>query len=351
MNPLVDQFRRGGVPRDLRLVAAQGSLPLGPGDLVELVELMTHDPDGEVQAAAHATLLAMPAEILLPVLKDRETPPDVLGWALAKRTERELREVVLQNTATTDDAIESLVAGLPPELAELVVINQVRLLRRTSLLEALESNQNLNNDQRRRLRELRETFRIGEVPAPAAPAPAPAPPPAPEPEPPPAEPIEEAPPASEAEALSRYLTDEERGETQKVSAVQRIMKLTTAEKVILALKGNREERSVLIRDPNRMVAIAALGSPRMTDGEVEGVAAMRNVQDEVLRIIGNHKDWTKRYGVVVNLVKNPRTPVAISLRLATRLNPRDMRSLTTDRNVPEVIRRQAQRFVKQGGQK
>jgi hypothetical protein len=105
----------------------------------------------------------MPLDELRPILKDRDTPPTVLAWGFAAREEQELREVVLQNTSLPDEAIEALVATLPEGQAELVVINQVRLLRRTSLLEALETNPNLNKDQRRRLMELRETFHIGEA--------------------------------------------------------------------------------------------------------------------------------------------------------------------------------------------
>lgn len=346
LNPLVEQFRRGGVPRDLRLMAAGGSLPLKPADLVELLFLLSKDAEEQVRDAASASLMATPPDVFLAIAKDRQTPAEVLGWALANRVERETREAVLQNTSTSDAAIESLATSLSSELAELVVINQVRLLRHLSLLEAIEANPHLNNDQRRRLRELRESFHIGEAaPAPPQAAPAPEPVPEAEPEAPP-EPLPEERAISEDEALTRYLTDDERGETQKVSAVQRIYRLNTAEKLVLALKGTREERAILIRDPNRIVAVGVLGSPRLTDPEVEAIAAMRNVSDEILRIVGRNKEWTKRYGVVANLVKNPRTPVAVSLGMVARLNPKDIRALATDRNAPEVVRRQAQRFVK-----
>ena len=127
--------------------------------------------------------------------------------------------------------------------------------------------------------------------------------------------------------------------------MQRLYRLNTAEKVITALKGSREERAVLVRDPNRLVASAVLGSPRMTDAEVEAFAGMRNVSDEVLRQIGNNRDWTKRYGVMASLVKNPRTPLGISLGMVSRLNPRDLKGLANDRNVSEVLRRQAQKFT------
>jgi hypothetical protein len=342
-NPLVDQFRKGGVPKELRLMAAQGALPLKPEDLVELLTDLTSDGDSVVQAAARQSMSDFPVGELVPIGKSRDTPASVLTWILTFRVEKEVREVVLQNTSLPDETIEALSRDLPEDLAELVVINQTRLLRRTTLLEAIEANPNLNKDQQRRLRELRETFHIGEQPAPA-PAPA-APPPLASP-PPVAEPVFEEAPISEDEALVRYLSDEERAQSEKVSAVQKLYRLNTAEKVITALKGTREERAILIRDPNRIVATAVLGSPKVTDGEIESFASMKNVSDGILRQIGNHRDWTKRYGVVSNLVRNPRTPIAISLGMVSRLNPRDIKSLAVDRNVPEAIRKQAQRFVR-----
>jgi hypothetical protein len=344
-NPLVDQFRRGGVARDLRLMAAQGLLPLKPEDLLELWVDLVSDADEGVRAAADKSLTTFPAAELQPILKSRDTPAGVLSWAVAHRKEGELREVALQNTSLPDETIEALAPVLPQALAELVVINQARLLRRTSLLVALESNAGLNNDQKRRLRELRETFRIGE--AEAAPPPAPAPPPeapAAEPEPEVAAPGDVF--MTEDEALVRYLSEEERQQTEKVSAVQKIYRLNTAEKLITALKGTREERAILIRDPNRLVATAVLGSPRITEPEIEAISGMKSVSDEILRKIGNHREWTKRYSVIKNLVCNPRTPIGIALSLVPRLNPRDVKGIAVDRNVPEPVRKQAQKFVK-----
>ena len=346
-NPLVEQFRRGGVARDLRLMAAQGLLPLKSEDLLELWCHLVNDGDEGVRSAAASSLGSFAAAELLPVLKNRDTPPPVLAWAATHRSERELREAALQNTSTKDETIEALAPNLPQELAELVVINQVRLLRRTSLLEAVESNPHLSNDQRRRLRELRETFKIGGV---VAPPPPPPPAAAPEAPPPPAEPEPVAEVSlSEDEALVRYLSEEERQQAEKVSTVQKLYRLNTSEKVITALKGSREERAILVRDPDHVVFSAVLGSPRVTDGEIEAFAAMKNVSDQVLRTIGNHREWTKRYQVAANLVRNPRTPIAIALGLVARLNPRDLKSVSVDRNVPEAIRKHAQKFVRTPG--
>jgi hypothetical protein len=353
-NPLVIQFRRGGVARDLRLMAAQGLLPLKPEDLLELWTGLVADADESVRLAAEASLTAFPAPELLPILKNRETPPAVLGWAVSRRAERELREAALQNHSLADETIEQLAGTLPQALAELVVINQTRLLRSTSLLVALEGNAGLSNDQKRRLRELRETFRIGQQ-EPAAPAPPAAEPPRPE-EAPPQEAEPEIVPVgdifmTEDEAIVRYLSEEERQQTEKVNAVQKIYRLNTAEKIITALKGSREERSILIRDPNRIVSTAVLGSPRITEAEIESISAMKGVSDEILRTIGNHREWTKRYTVLNNLVRNPRTPIGIALSMVPRLSPRDIKGIAVDRNVPEPVRKQAQKFVKGEGQK
>ncbi|HVD76886.1 MAG TPA: hypothetical protein VNH43_04720, partial [Vicinamibacteria bacterium] len=219
VNPLVEQFRQGRVPRDLRLMAAQGALPLGPIDLADLLEFLLHDVDEEIRECASASLLTIAADVMLALARDRSSLPGLLAWILTHREEREVQEVVLQNTTLPDEAIEARASTLPEELAELVVINQVRLLRRTSLLEALEKNEGLSKDQRRRLRELRESFHIGEQPPEAAAAPA-----APAPAPPPAEEAEEEPPppANDAEAVARYLGAEEQQDKEKVSAVQRL---------------------------------------------------------------------------------------------------------------------------------
>jgi hypothetical protein len=347
-NPLVDQFRRGSVPRDLRMMAAQGLLPLNPVDFTELLQHLLSDSDAGIRETAGATLGAIPEPEMLALARDRETPVGVLAWAVAHRPEQEIREAALQNPSTPDEAIEALAGEIPESLAELVVINQVRLLRRTSLLVALEGNPGLSADQRRRLRELRESFRIGEKPVEEPPPP---PPPAPVEEEPPAE----EPPAddrmmTEAEAIARYnLAPDEQQDEAKVSAVQMVYRLNTAQKVIAALKESREVRAILVRDPNRIVSSAVLGSPKLTEPEIESFAGMRGVSSEILRTIAGNKDWTKRYGVVSNLVRNPRSPLPIALNLVPRLNPRDLKMISVDRNVPEVIRKHAAKFIRGAG--
>jgi hypothetical protein len=124
-----------------------------------------------------------------------------------------------------------------------------------------------------------------------------------------------------------------------------ITTLSVLARMKLALKGTREQRGVLVRDPNRIVAAAVLSSPKLTEAEVESFARMANVSEDVLRTIGMNRTWTRNYVVIAALARNPKTPPAISLGLVGRLNERDIKGLSTDRNVPEAVRLAARKFL------
>ncbi len=132
--------------------------------------------------------------------------------------------------------------------------------------------------------------------------------------------------------------DETATEEARASTVQKIAMMTVAPRMGLAMKGSREERAVLIRDPNKIVGVAVLSSPKLTETEVESIAKMTSISDELLRIIANTRAWVKNYGVMLALTKNPKTPVAVSMNMLARLNDRDLKVLSTDRNVPEILR-------------
>ena len=132
------------------------------------------------------------------------------------------------------------------------------------------------------------------------------------------------------------------------SLAQRLTKMTLPGLLNAAFKGSREMRAILIRNPNKMIAAAVLSSPKVTDSEVETFARMANVGEETLRTIGSNRSWTRNYGVVVGLTRNPKTPLAMSLNLMSRLNDRDLTMLSVDRNVPEALRIAARKRVATG---
>ena len=114
--------------------------------------------------------------------------------------------------------------------------------------------------------------------------------------------------------------------------------MNVAQRIGLAMKGTREERAILIRDPNKIVSVAVLSSPKMTEPEVESIAKMASISDEILRIIANTRAWMKRYTIVVGLGAESEDAGGDLDEPAGRLTEKDLRAISTDRNVPEVLR-------------
>ncbi|RPJ70203.1 MAG: hypothetical protein EHM24_06155 [Acidobacteria bacterium] len=159
---------------------------------------------------------------------------------------------------------------------------------------------------------------------------------------------EHAPPGSAEEAAGESGAE---ATPLRLGTAQRLATMSVAERLKVAMQGSREERGVLIRDANRLVSSAVLSSPKLSESEVEAIARMTNVSDEVLRIIGTSRAWTKNYQVISALTRNPKTPVGVALTLMPRLIERDLKMLSTDRNIPEPIRLSARRIVVHGNER
>jgi hypothetical protein len=138
-------------------------------------------------------------------------------------------------------------------------------------------------------------------------------------------------------------TDATEGNEAQESTV--LSQLSIVERMKLAMKGTKGQRAQLIRDSNKLVAAAVLSSPKLTESEVEAFAKMANVTEDVLRVIAMNRTWTKNYGVIVGLARNPKTPPAISMQILSRLNERDTKMIAIDRNVPEAVRLAARKFM------
>ncbi|HEY0873266.1 MAG TPA: hypothetical protein VGD94_07315 [Vicinamibacterales bacterium] len=140
---------------------------------------------------------------------------------------------------------------------------------------------------------------------------------------------------------------DEAGTTEEAeSADPRVLAtLPVVERLKIAMRGSREQRGQLIRDSNKMVSIAVLSNPKLTETEVEGYARMANLSEDVLRVIATNRAWVKNYNVVSALTRNPKTPTALAMGFLQRLNERDLKMLAIDRNVSEPIRLAARKFV------
>jgi hypothetical protein len=130
---------------------------------------------------------------------------------------------------------------------------------------------------------------------------------------------------------------EDEGE-DRVSGTKELAAMNFPQRLRAAMKGTREQRAILIRDPNKMICASVLSSPKVSVPEVESFARMQNVSEDVLRIIGHNRAWLKSYGVILALTKNPKTPLSLSMQLMSRLTAKDLAKLSVDRNVPEALR-------------
>lgn len=372
------------------MAAARGMLPLPQTDLLEALVHLAADSDAGIAQAARTTLQEQQPEDLLNVAKAPETGASVLGYLAALRESNyELHEAVATHPQTPDGAI-ALLAGATAHgpLLELITLNQQRLIRAPEIIDAVLLNPARTAEAERRAKETRREFFEKERGAKqiaqelrargnnAA-----------------AEFFEAADLAPLGEEMSiedawliaqhlevsdvdiddswlaRELIDEAMTETaaqiaanvqavinaerleagelppERVSLIRRLMFMTVKDRVKFALKGDREARGILIRDSNKVVATAVIHNPRISEKEIENIATMRAVSEEVLRLIGMNRAWARSYAIVHNLARNPRTPFATAVHILPRIQMKDLKALSENRNVSENVRRQAYRLV------
>jgi hypothetical protein len=153
-----------------------------------------------------------------------------------------------------------------------------------------------------------------------------------------------------ADRLVAEMNAEGSAAPERIALIRRIMLMKVKDRIKLGMKGDREARSVLIRDPNKVVATAVINNPRITDQEVEAIAAMRMVSDEVLRLVAMNRGWARQYPIIHNLARNPRTPLPTGMSILPRLHTKDLKALGQNRNVSDTVRRQAIRLATTRGQ-
>lgn len=389
-NPVVHAILNGTAPQPARLAAARGLLPLPQNDLLEVLVALASQSDTEIAEAAVETLKEASAEDFLVAAKSDESAPTVLTYLATDRAaKREIHEAIILNKKTPDLALAALARSTPDgQLLELIAINQERLVRFPDLIEAILENSARSSEAERRARETKreffekergakqiadelrargkaaaaEFFEKAELTTPEGeltfedawiiaqhievfdsdiddswlPA----------------ERYEElvTETAEEIAANVQRVIESERMEgevsAERISLIRRIMFMNTRDRMKLAMKGDREARSILVRDSNKIVSSAVINNPRITDQEVENIAAMRTVADEVLRLIAMNRTWARSYTIIHNLARNPRTPIPTVLNILPRIRSKDLMNLSQNRNVSEAVRRQAYRLSK-----
>jgi hypothetical protein len=340
---LMQSLLQGKTPKRARMLIASGMAPLPAGETLELLVALLGDSDLEVKNQAAQTLESWDEKEILSQLRNPECAPSLLEFFGLNRDQEAMRRAVIANPSTPDAVIDSLALTVSGPMLEAILDNRVRVIRCPNILRKIRENPSATPAILRVVQEIEFEFLGTKKSEYAVDVPAVE-------EPPAAETLEEAFPELEFEAPPGDLSLEGLpmdGEAREAEILKQLSSMPVREKIRYALFGNREIRTMLIRDTNKEIARAVLRSPKLTENEVESIAAMRSVAEDILREIGNSKAWTKSYAVVQNLVRNPKSPPAISQRLLFRLRAPDLMMLTRDRSVPDAVRYNASRTLRQ----
>jgi hypothetical protein len=339
---LFDGILEGSVPRQVRLFAAQGLLPISRDDVFRLQVLLTSDPDPELAATASAALQQEPEETIVELVEDHEMAPLVLDLLARVRKEEGVWAAIATRSTVSDQTLRMLARHGSALVQDIIITNQTRILDCLEILEDLRDNPDAAPAVVRRVREFEEEFiektlKQELVLEESRRGPS----------------IEEA--LSALRSIGANIPHEDsmpyprredpslaEAARQAGSAHARISSMAVKEQIVLALKGTREERAILINSRNRLVVQSVLSSPKLTDPEIEQFAQARSASDEVLRIICGNRRWLRRYGVVLALVQNPKAPLQTTLRLLSTLNQKDLARVSRNRNVHPVVRRRAE---------
>jgi len=343
LESLEEQYRKYLEPSGgpARMMAARGMAPLPPRELLIVLCGLSIDSDEALSAAATASLDKLPEDLLAPAL-ETNLPTIALSIATQHLKNRELLlEKILLNQNTADDVIAGVAKNLSEPLAEIVIGNQQRCLRSEAIISEVRKNGAISRASLDRMFDF--LVRSGVI-------------------------YDEMP--EFAQAMGRLSVsemenfadrvelpseigdfteeagaDDEQEDGRRVPMLKLVAQLTAAQKVALALKGNREARTILIRDSNRVVASAAVRNPRLSEAEVLSAAQNRSLCDEVIRIISNSRDMARPYPVKLALVYNPKTPLAIALRFLNLLRASDLKNIGKSKGVPQAVAKQALRMA------
>ncbi|HEY2030612.1 MAG TPA: hypothetical protein VGH20_15540 [Myxococcales bacterium] len=354
-------------PVPLRMMGAKALVPMAPKEMCTALFMLGFDPDASVRETAEKSAAGLPDRILSVALRDETLDAPVLDAFATRLANRdEYLEMLVLNAATPDATVERIARAADDKILEIVAQNQLRVLRHPDIVRALVANpaarpSTVDNvcdfcvrsglsledlpayrAARRRIHggasgdeELAKQVAIqqelAEAEAEAA--------------------LEEMGAAShDASEPGRAQEDDPEAEKKKLSITQQIMRLGVAKKIEWAnKKGNREVRTILLRDPNKLVQLAVIQSPRMTEGEVAKVAVSRTAPNEVLQYIYSNRQLMKNYQIKINLMNNPKVPVGVTMRFLSTLRMAEVKAIAKNKNVPQGLATAAKRMVEKKG--
>ena len=307
---LMEDLRHGRATRERKLAVCAGGAHLAPPDRAELLAVLAGDADEMVSERAQDAILSQPIESFVEAIRREHVLPALLSYAAKHLADKPgVCDAMVQNKNCPAEYLIPVVRHLSAIGIQSLMEELDRVSESAALASALEHSTSLTVDQKNQLHEIHG----------------------------PGAPMDEA-------ALAEAAAAAEPDAARRQTLLQRLAKMTVAQRVQFAIKGGADARRTLIRDSNKVVQRAVLQSPRLTDQEVEAFASMSSLTDEILRLIANNRNFRKNYTVVRNLINNPKTPIDVSLHMLPILNAIDLKRLTTNKNIPETLRTTANKL-------
>lgn len=349
--PAVQRLLDPKGPAPLRTMAAKGVAPgLKPHEALTAVAMLAEGDLGPIRDAAQATLDNLPPALLAGALTP-SLDPAVLHIVAARAAKNAaVMERVLALPQISLDSLVEAAARASEAVSELIATNEERLLKNPAIIEKLYMNPSTRMSTADRILELavRNKVELKGIPAYAEAAAAIMNELIVEPQ---DEPSFDDILFREAEELAESLAnvdpndlhevDEATGEeivAQKGADLsKKIDQFTVSQKIRKAMLGNATDRALLVRDKNRLVAQAAIKSPKIQEMEVARISASRSVSEDVLRTIANSREWTSSHQIKLNLVSNPRTPFVFVSKLIPFLREHELKALAKSKNVPGAV--------------
>lgn len=317
-------------PRELQLSAAGGALPLSGKELVTALLFLCHSNDAEIRSKALATCREVPASVLSPVLTDPEAAPQLLHFIARQRShELAVMEPLLTNPAVSEDTLVYVAGHGEGRVLSLVAHNEQRQAVSPRIVAALLANPQADRALKLRL-GWEDPAQAGE-PCGDADSPAGG--------------NSAADETADPEVAGGDAEEETVEEEINFSKYQQALEFGVADKIKMAMSGDKEWRTIFLKDANKLVSSAVLKNPRITDGEILTVAKNKSSNDELIRLITMNKDWIKNYEIKKALIMHPKTPLPKALRYMNYLGDKDIKQLAKSRNVSQVLVNNARRML------
>lgn len=314
-------------PKELQMAAARGAVPLAPGDLLTTLLFLSQAGDADLRRQALATLRTLPVSVVQSVAADPTVPAQLLHFiAKIRLTDIAVTQALASNPATADATLVAMARDGSPEVLQQLALNSQRLASCPELREALLANPRAEGALLVRLNSMADS--------------------ADEEQPQPAE-VSSNQPTEVGQENGCAESDEEISEEEDLnqSKYQLSLEMPVAEKIKTALTGDKEWRTIFLRDANKLVSGAVLKNPRITEGEVLAVARNRSANDELIRLILLNNEWLKNSEIRKALVVHPRTPLPKALRFMSVFSEKELKNLAKSRNVSQVIVNNARRML------